>query len=110
MTFIDLLVTNNFLQALNAQPDGGIFTTSLAQPSGLLYAKDGYYPTTYTVTANGAGEYTVSLGGLTFRPATPTPVPEHSSTLSLLALGALGAVTQLRINRRRQELAELGKH
>jgi hypothetical protein len=101
MTFIDLLITNNFFQALNAQPNGGTFTTALAQPAGFLYAKDGYYPTTYSVTANGSGEYTVSLGGLTFRPTTPTSVPEHSSTLALLAIGALGVVAQLRINRRK---------
>jgi hypothetical protein len=47
----------------------------------------------------------MSLGGLTFRPANPASVPEPSSTLALLGLGALGVVTQLRVNRKKTKVS-----
>lgn len=102
MTFIDLLITVDFFEDLAAQPNSS-FTSPVPQPAGFMYAKDGYYPTTYTVTYDEVNKYTVSLGGLTFRSANSTSVPEHSSPLTLLGLGAFWTVARLTINRKKTD-------
>jgi hypothetical protein len=45
----------------------------------------------------------MSLGGLRYR---STSVPESSSALSLLAFGALGVVTKLKIGQKKPKLAD----
>ncbi|MFM6324194.1 MAG: hypothetical protein ACKPH1_19900, partial [Microcystis panniformis] len=101
MTFIDVLIATDFFSDLaTSQPSGGSFTVAIPQPAGYQYAKDGYYPTTYTVTYDEVNKYTVSLGGLTFRSANSTSVPEYSSPLALLGIGTFVLVTSLRTKHR----------
>ncbi len=84
MTYIDLLISNDFLEEVAAQPNS-TFTAPLAQPSGLIYPEDGYYPTNYSVSYDEANGYAVVLGGFTFRPAEPTePPPPPPSDPSIL--------------------------
>jgi len=106
LSYIDVPISVDVLNEFGEQPQGGSFTRPIKQPSGGIYPKSGYYPTSYTLTYNpGEETYTMSLGGLTFRPANPASVPEHSSTLALLGLGALGVVTQLRVNRKKTKVS-----
>lgn len=66
-------------------------TTSFKVPTAS--AKTGYYPFEYDIDYDAASqEYSVSLSELTFRRA----VPEPSSILGLLFLGAWGAVFQVK--------------
>ncbi|MFM6435438.1 MAG: PEP-CTERM sorting domain-containing protein, partial [Microcystis panniformis] len=95
MTFIDVLIATDFFSDLaTSQPSGGSFTVAIPQPAGYQYAKDGYYPDSYTITydPDQSNPYAVSLGKLTFHSAA---IPEPSSGFVLLGFGAAGAVARL---------------
>jgi hypothetical protein len=95
-TATNLVVGKAFLET---QPQD--VTTSIEQPTA--YSKSGYYPTEYSIDYERASqEYSVSLTGLTYHSA--TPVPEPSSTLGLLTLGAWGALSHLKNKLKKQKL------
>lgn len=94
LTALDIVSSNAFLET---QAD---FNSPIKLPTS--FSQSGYYPTEYSVTYDDTSqEYTVALSGLTYRSA--TPVPEPSSMLSVVALGALGAVSLLK--RRQKQTA-----
>jgi hypothetical protein len=98
MAFLEPMIANSFLET---KPNT---TAAIKQPSA--YSKTGYYPTAYSVNyAN--GEYSVSLNGLTFRSFNSVLVPEPSSTLAVLAVGAFGAASLLK---RRQKQTVWGSN
>ena len=66
------------------------------------YSQGGYYPTSYSVTYDPASQdYRVAYSGLTYRRS----IPELSPIFGLLALGAWGAVSQVRNKLKKQKLA-----
>jgi len=86
---IENIVNKAFLET---QPN---VTNPIKLPTS--FSKSGYYPTEYSVTYEATSqEYRFSLTGLTFRSSIPTPVPELSSPLSLLAFGAWATVSQVK--------------
>jgi len=104
LSYIDVPMGAGFIEEFGEQPNGGSFTRPIKQPAGGIYPEAGFYPTNYTLTYNPNSEqYTMSLGGLRYR---STSVPESSSALSLLAFGALGVVTKLKIGQKKPKLAD----
>lgn len=89
LTFITAASTKAFVES---QPN---VQTPLKTP--VLYPKDGYYPTTYGVTYDGAKEeYRILLGGLVFRSSNSQAVPELYPTWGLFALASWGVIYQIR--------------
>jgi hypothetical protein len=93
VSFMDVLATKAFLES---QPN---VTLPIKLPAA--YSKNGYHPTSYSVTFDAASqEYRMAFTGLTYR-----SVPEISPTWGLLALGAWGAVSQIKNKLQKQKLA-----
>ena len=95
MAFWEPMIANSFLETKPNTSD------AITQPSS--YPTSGYYPTEYSVNY-ADGEYSVSLNELTFRSANSVAVPEPSSTLGVLALGAFSAGSLLK--RRQKQTAQ----
>ncbi|MGK7942057.1 MAG: hypothetical protein AB4062_18260 [Crocosphaera sp.] len=82
------IILYDWLFSLNMLTEKNNLTNSLKLP--LAYSRQGYYPTTYTITFDEQSqEHSVSFSGLTFRETATASVPEKTSTLSFLIVSML---------------------